>query len=260
MAYEIRPMSIGEILDTGFRLLRNHFGLLMGLAAIVYVPMGLLSQLMIGIAGGDPEQMQMEVVIPILVTALVLLVVVSIGYPLVSTAITMALSDVYVGKSTGIGSALGQTWAILLPVVGTSLLIGLFVMLGLIALVIPGIWLAFSYMVSAPVMVVERRFGMEALRRSRDLMRGNKGRGFVLGVVVGVLQMVVSTGATWALSAWPLANGIASTLVGMVIIGFLTAINVVFYFDVRCRKEAFDLEHLAQLVEQRGAPATAPAL
>lgn len=257
MAYEIRPMSIGEILDTGFRLLRNHFGLLFGLAAIAYVPMGILSQLMVGFTTGDPEQVAL---MPLLVTSLLLLLVVGILYPLVSTAITLALADVYVGRPTGVGDALRQTWSILLPVVGTSMLIGLFLMLGFIALVLPAIWLIFSYWVSAPVMVVERKFGMDALRRSSDLMRGNKGRALVLGLVVGVLQMVVSTGATWALSAWPLVNGIASTLVGMVIIGFLTATNVVFYFDVRCRKEAFDLEHLAQLVEQRGAPAPAPAL
>ena len=33
MGYEIRQMSFAEVLDTGFRLLRNHFGLLVGLAA-----------------------------------------------------------------------------------------------------------------------------------------------------------------------------------------------------------------------------------
>lgn len=258
MAYEIRPMSIGEILDTGFRLLRNHFGMLMGLAAIVYVPIGVLTQVIVGMTPDDPEQMQAGAAVPILIAALAMMVVVGIGYPLISTAITLALSDVYVGRPTGVGPALSQTWSILLPVVGTSLLLGLFVTLGFIALIVPGIWLLFSYWVYAPVMVVERKFGLDALRRSSDLMKGNKGRALVLGLVAGGLQMVVSTGATWALNAWPLINGIASTIVGMAVLGFLTAINVVFYFDVRCRRDAFDLEHLAQLVEQR-APAAAAA-
>jgi len=34
---------------------------------------------------------------------------------------------------------------------------------------------------------------------------------------------------------------------------------VVMYFDIRCRKEAFDLEHLASLVDARGAEAAATA-
>jgi len=258
MAYEIRPMSIGEILDTGFRLLRNHFGMLMGLAAIVYVPVGILTQVITGLTPDDPEQMQAGAALPILVAMLGIVVVLGIGYPLISTAITLALGDVYVGRPTGVGPAVRQTWGILLPVVGTSLLLFLFVSLGFVALVIPGIWLLFSYWVYAPVMVVERVFGMEALRRSSDLMKGNKGRAFVLGLVAGVLQMVVSGGATWALNAWPLISGIASTVVGMAVLGFMSAINVVFYFDVRCRRDAFDLEHLAQLVEQR-APAAAAA-
>jgi hypothetical protein len=48
-------------------------------------------------------------------------------------------------------------------------------------------------------------------------------------------------------------------LLGAVIEGFAQAIStaygtvviVLLYFDARCRKEAFDLEHLAQLVEAR---------
>src|SRR6187455_3333906 len=67
MAYEIRPMSVGEILDTGFRLLRNHFSLLVAISAIAYVPMGILQ---FGLAlvgrGADPEQ-STAMLVPILI-------------------------------------------------------------------------------------------------------------------------------------------------------------------------------------------------
>ena len=262
MAYEIRPMSVGEILDTGFRLLRNHFGLLAALSAIAYGPMGILQMVaaMAGAsakAGGEPSAMLIPMLIVIAVMGLVALV----AFPLSSTAMTMALGDVYVGRPTSVGQALRQSWPILLPVVGTGLLSMILISLGLLLLIIPGIWLIFSYWVSTQVMVIERVFGMAALNRSSELMKGNKGRGFVIGIVVVVLMSVVSGGATWALNAWPLVNAVASTLVGIVTYAFLYAVNVVFYFDVRCRREAFDLEHLAQLVEQRGAtPAATAAL
>lgn len=260
MAYEIRPMSIGEILDTGFRLLRDHFGLLFGLAAIIYVPLGILGQVFSAAMPGDPQQIQPAAIGTILVAALLSVVVAGIGYPLVTTATTMAVGDVYTGRPTGIEPALRETWSILLPVVGTSLLLMLFIGLGYLALLIPGIWLTFAYYVTAPVMVVERAFGMEALRRSSELMKGNKLRAFALAVVAVGLQVVISTGVTWSLTAWPLLNSVASAVVGMVVLGFMTAVNVVFYFDVRCRKEAFDLEHLAQVVERRTMPTTASAL
>ena len=38
----------------------------------------------------------------------------------------------------------------------------------------------------------------------------------------------------------------------------MSAVIVVLYFDIRCREEAFDLEHLAGLVEEEAAGAPAP--
>ena len=260
MAYEIRPMSVGEILDTGFRLLRNHFGLLVALSAIAYGPMGVLQLAAAGIGSVQPGQVP-TLSVPLLILVLVMALVVLVAFPLSSTAMTMALGDVYVGRPTSAGQALRQSWPILVSVVGTGLLSSILIGLGMLLLVIPGIWLIFNYWVSPQVMVIERIFGMAALRRSGELMKGNKGRGFVIGFVAVGLMTVVSGGATWALSAWPSVNAIASTLIGIVTYAFLYAVNVVFYFDVRCRREAFDLEHLAQLVEQRGgAPTVAPAL
>ena len=42
---------------------------------------------------------------------------------------------------------------------------------------------------------------------------------------------------------------VGSALAQAVAFAYYSAVSVVFYFDVRARKEAFDLEHLARLVE-----------
>jgi len=42
MAYDIRPLSIAEVLDRGFRVLRDHFRLLVGIAAWAWIPYGVL--------------------------------------------------------------------------------------------------------------------------------------------------------------------------------------------------------------------------
>src|SRR5438132_6496928 len=49
MGYEIRAMSFAEIMDTGFRIVRQHFGLIIGIAAALYVPIAILGAL------GAPE-------------------------------------------------------------------------------------------------------------------------------------------------------------------------------------------------------------
>jgi hypothetical protein len=259
MAYEIRPMSVGEILDTGFRLLRNHFGLLASISAIAYGPLGILQLAGAQFTGVNQGQAG-GLTIPLLVVIGIMALVLLIAFPISATAMTMALGDLYLGRPTSAGQALRQSWAILLPVVGTNLLSSILVGLAMLLLVIPGIWLLFVYWVSPQVMVIERTFGTAALRRSGELMKGNKGRGLVIGFVVLMLMSVVSGGATWALHAWPSINAVASAAVGIATYAFLYAVKVVFYFDVRCRREAFDLEHLAQLVEQRGAPSAAAAL
>jgi hypothetical protein len=176
MAYEIRPMSVGEILDTGFRLLRNHFSLLVAISAIAYVPMGILQ---FGLAlvgrGADPEQ-STAMLVPILIVVGLMALVIIVAFPLSATAMTMALGDLYVGRPTSVGKALGQSWSILLPVVGTGLLSSILIGLAMLLFIIPGIYLIFAYWVSSQVMVLERVFGMAALNRSSELMTGNKGR------------------------------------------------------------------------------------
>ena len=42
MAYEIRAMSFAEVLDTGFRLIRDHFALLVGIGLVLYAPLAVL--------------------------------------------------------------------------------------------------------------------------------------------------------------------------------------------------------------------------
>ena len=96
----------------------------------------------------------------------------------------MALGDLYFPTPGEVGKALRQSWSILLPVVGTNLLSSILIGLGMLFFIIPGIYLIFSYWLSPQLMVVERVFGMAALRRSSELMTDNKWRGFVIGLVV----------------------------------------------------------------------------
>ena len=52
-----------------------------------------------------------------------------------------------------------------------------------------------------------------------------------------------------------LASGLASAVTG----AFASVALVVLYFDIRCRKEAFDIQHLARLVQASAAAPPAVA-
>ena len=279
--YEIRAMSFAEILDMGFRLLRDHFVLVVGLGATLQVPLALLQAWSGGKLGIAPPPGATFISGAITVIALL-----AVG-PIVGAAVTYAIGDAYVGQPPTIGQALRRAFAIVLPLTGTMLLVALVVIFVTLALLVPSlvaflapgvlpapprlllagglalsffawihIWL--GYLLITQVMMLEGTFGRAALRRSRVLMRGNRLRGagitflgaLIVGVLGGVLQL--------ALGYVPVVGSAAAGVAQAAGTAYTAAVLVVLYFDIRCRKEAFDLEHLAMLVTR--ASDAAPAL
>ena len=282
--YEIRAMSFAEILDMGFRLLRDHFVLVVGLGATLQVPLALLQAWSGGKLGIAPPPGATFISGAITVIALL-----AVG-PIVGAAVTYAIGDAYVGQPPTIGQALRRAFAIVLPLTATMLLVALLVLFVTLALLLPslvaflapgvlpapprlllvgGLVLSFfawihlwlGYLVITQVMMLESTFGRAALRRSRVLMRGNRLRGagitFLGALIVAVLGGVLQ----FALGYVPIVGAAAEGVAQAAGTAYTAAVLVVLYFDIRCRKEAFDLEHLATLVTRASdaAPALAPS-
>jgi hypothetical protein len=244
MRYEVRSMSFGEILDAGFRLVRDQFVLLVGLSALVYVPLAMAGAYFA--RGGAAIGF-----------AIVYLIVVLIANPIIVAAITLAIGETYLGRPVSFGGCLRSGVSVFVPLMGTSLLGGLGVMIGFILLVIPGIYLLLAWILILQVAVLERRFGFGALQRSRELMRGNLLRGFGVLFIGTLIVSVLSGVLRLALGYIPLVGPIGSGLAQAAGAAYTTAVMVLLYFDIRCRKEALDVELLAQLVRaaEGGAPA-----
>jgi hypothetical protein len=85
-------------------------------------------------------------------------------------------------------------------------------------------------------------------------MSGHLLRGFgimlVGALLVGLLSSGIELGLGWIPLVGPIATGLAQAL-GF---AYTSTLGVLLYFDIRCRKEAFDLEHLSHLVEARTHP------
>jgi len=261
MSYQIRHLSVGGVLDQAFSIIKDHFGLLLSICAILFVPISLV----IGLAsvavlpeppppGATPEQ-QMEYFVEVSESGGGILGIANIALalivlPVTNAAIIDAVARFYLGQQTTAGESIKYAFSRLLPLIGTSILVGIVVFLGFLACIIPGILFLLWYSLVTHVIVIEGISGTDAMSRSKDLVRGNIGTLIILGLLLGVINIGIMLGA--GLISEPYVSAVLTTLAQALTTIVGSAAMVVFYFSCRCDHEDFDLEHLANSIE--GAP------
>jgi hypothetical protein len=118
------------------------------------------------------------------------------------------------------------------------------------------IFMIWFYLVT-PVVVLEGFTGPEALGRSRQLVRGTLGKTALLGFLAWLLSVIVALvlGSVAGFIPWPhpLIGVFLRNLVGVLVLPVATAPHILLYYDLRIRKEGFDLQMLSNAMEQ---PAT----
>lgn len=195
------PMRMATILGTAVGLVRSRPGLLMGLALISVIPVQLvtaISTLWVG------EPTTARDVLALVAPQLIVSVVVA---PAANAAVAVAVLDMIHGRTPRASHALEVIGERFLPMTATALLVMVGTMLGMVALVIPGVIISVWWAFAAVVAVVESRAPVEAMRRSVSLAR--PAFWWVLGVflVMTVLGMI-ALGAIGSLVLLPLGDEI----------------------------------------------------
>jgi hypothetical protein len=279
MTYDIRPLSFGEILDRAFRVYLDHFWLLFGISALVSIPAELLLKLphMGAWASGT------------LVFAYFF-----VALPVQHTATIAGISKVYLGRRSSIGDAYTTVPPIVFAVVGTYLMAAIAILVGfIIATIVIGLfvggiaaalgarvfptlplpftivfvimlgvvvgYLAARWLLIGPVMVIERRFGRSALRRSSELLRGAKRQALGIVAAAFLISFVPILGLRFVWSFIPVVGVVLKAATGAVGSGYSMLVIVIYYFDRRCRIEDFDLRLLAEQVRTQGQPVIEPS-
>lgn len=99
-----------------------------------------------------------------------------------------------------VSSLFASVAPVALTLIVASLLVGIGVGIGFILLIVPGLFLMTIWAVVAPVVVLEQRGVIEALRRSQELVKGN-GWG-VFGVIVIVFLLTIGAGIVGGILAF----------------------------------------------------------
>lgn len=267
-------MTVSDILDGGFNILRRAPATIIGLTAIFVVPVFALgSWLNRGADGIDFEAVldQSDTSFQLVGgagidggAAAVLQVGPMIALVFLAAALARLVSAWYVGHDLTLTALLRGNLAQAWPLVVSWVLVHLLEAVAVIGLVLPLAVMTW-FVVTAPVIGAEGLGPIQAMRRSARLV----GRRFwmVLGTVllgflveqlfelaIGLLPAVMSAllgteGVGWVLSA---AVGILTSLITMPLVAGIT---VLIYLDLRVRTEGLDLE----LEAIEAFPANAPA-
>jgi hypothetical protein len=192
----------------------------------------------------------------------------------VAGAVTKAVSDKYIGNSATAAASLKEAWGCVGTLLLTQFVAGLVVILGLMLLVVPGILWMLSYSLIAPVVIIEATgrsrqvYSLtgrsvpvvmersEIRRRSWDLVKGNRGRIFIIFAVIFVLTMLMNAGGGSVVSMFFEATSstagairtIFSDVIQIVVSPLQTIAITLMYYDLRIRKEDFDLDMLSQAI------------
>jgi uncharacterized membrane protein YciS (DUF1049 family) len=276
-ALDLRPLSLGELLDHTFSLYRKHFFLFVGIAAIPYSFFFIInlafSLLPIFAGAASSVRMQSSGFVAAaaggMALAIVAIVAGAVAFLFSVGATVHAVSEIYMGRQTSIRASLRWVRGKAVTIFGVLFLSGLLMIAGFIALFFPGVYLMCRICVATPAALLEDLAPAASIRRSFDLTRDFAGRAFMIYMlyftmvwgIVAVFQlpfivlMTVSAKNTQLVVLWTVlmqvGHFIASALVAPVsTIGF-----ALFYYDLRVRKEAFDLQMMMQSIGTE--PATA---
>lgn len=293
----MRPMGIADILDETVELYKSSFVLLVGIAAVMYVPYAIVTQyatmqmLRVSSIPNIPSTTELYTVLGVIVLSYLYLIVTA---PFVTGAMTYAISEVYLGRKVTIISCFRRVFSLsifgqlmaaimvkafallvpifaLLAVMQPAFILGgdvtsrFWVILLAMILVLPAAVLFALFMLlklalTESVVVLEMKGIGYALARSWKLMPGNMLKYFGLLLVSAIVVSLVSyvtTAPTQTIIATGLLKGASvsgaivflhtaiNALVGTILAPVMSIVTILLYYDIRIRREGFDLELLA---------------
>jgi hypothetical protein len=260
---------LGELLDRTFTLYRGHFLLFLGISAIpqVFVLVIQLAQALVAPASNIfslpnpnlPAQMpQFSVTGFAYMLAFMFAagIVSVVAYLLSQGATVIAVSDLYLGRTTTLGGAFRRVRGKLATIFGVVVLTFLAVFAGCVLLIIPGIYIALRLAVGVQAAVLEGVGPGDALSRSFALTKENAGRVFLIFLLYAFLSygLIALLGVPFIVGTFLAKNNsdlvrmftmmtqVGSFIASSLVMPFGTIAMSLFYYDMRVRKEGFDLQ------------------
>jgi len=237
--------------------------------SLVEVPVGLLAAILAAspyflISGATGPGAREAIAAVQILASLASVILGFIGQQLATAAVVKTVSEAYLGREATVGQAYGFILRKGFRLLLAALAVGLITGLGFMLCIVPGIIFGLQYVFTVTAIVLEDQKVFSGMGRSKQLGRGNLGKIFLVLLVVGLITFVAAVSFQWggmavSLLAFPNNRMAATFLVAVLqvipqvlIMPFSAAATVLLYYDLRIRKEGFDLEMLAMSMGSQG--------
>ena len=212
----MNPLS--GVLDEAWRMYKTFAKHLLAIAFIIYLGAAIVAAVL-ALAG----------TVGLLLGSLVSI----IAAFLLQATLVKAVQDVRDGRADlSIGETVSAATPYLGAVAGASILAGIAITIGLILLIVPGLFLITIWAVIGPVIVLERAGVFASFGRSHQLVRGHGWHVFGTLVLLWVVLLVVNVVLGLIFKALPhvLGNGLSSIISGTLVAPFIALVVTLVYY------------------------------
>lgn len=201
--------NIGDLLSESWNLVKGTKGIIIGGFLVFYVVMMIATFILgavVGIFSALSESMMAVIVGQILVSLLAS----ALSYPFMA-----GINMVGIRRAAGQPISFNEIFnhfGRIVPLIITALVMMVLVYLGMILLILPGIYLAVAYMLAIPLVVERGLSPWQALEASRKAISQHWFKVFGLFLVLGLITMVsaipLGIGLVWSIPLFVVAMGV----------------------------------------------------
>jgi hypothetical protein len=293
---DLRPMTLGEVLDRTFNLYKNHFWLFAGITALPFSLL-LIAEVAVAATGSltsNTPATHAPALSPGALGGMIgggalVMILYFLMIGAAHAATVFAVSDLYLSRPVSIRGSLSRVgWKVFRVlllffliglIIGVGVLIAAvfgvmigqpaFIFLGMLLLFVPAIILVCRTAVAIPAAMLEDLGAVRALERSVYLTKGHVMQIFVIFLLVVVATYVAILVLQMPLLILMMATAAAhktpsfglqllqqlAAFVSQVLVGPIGTIAFsLMYYNLRVRKEAFDIQHLMASMPSDPAP------
>jgi hypothetical protein len=245
---EFRARSNAEILDAAFEIYRRFFPTFFAISLVATLPMAVTHYLSSAWSLLDLAAAPRGVMLSWLLSAVIT--------PFTEGALVVTASNAYLGTTVDIATSFGTALARPFRLFTVVWIRGILMGIGFVFFIIPGLVVFKRYFAVIPAVTLEKCSVGQAIKRSRELSADNGARIFLLlGAVILFMFFIGAMLGGFAAAIAPGAIAALLYLGAAALIGpFPAIVLTLLYYDIRIRKDGYDIELLANALN---TPATA---